>query len=96
MTNYDYICKRRSDLVEKCLSDGANQGIRVDIHTGEVSLCMTLVANNCNDCKFGNVNNSDHDGTCKYRVVKWLREGYTGFDYDVTSNSQNSQGEITW
>ena len=96
MTNYEYICKEHSDLVEKCLSDGGNQGIRVDVHTGVVSLCMTSKANNCDYCIFGHANNSDRDCTCKNRVIKWLREEYTGSNYDTTDNSQNTKGEITW
>lgn len=96
MTNYKYVCKEHWDLVESCLSDGASQGIRVDVRTGVVSLCMTITANDCNYCKFGNANNSDHDSTCKNRVVKWLREEYTGSDLNAIDDSRNSQGEITW
>lgn len=96
MTNYEYICKEHSDLVEKCLSDGGNQGIRIDAHTGVVSLCMTSKANGCGYCKFGNVNNYDLDSTCKNRVVKWLKEEYAGSDCNVTDCSQNTKGEITW
>ena len=96
MTNYKYICEERWDLVEKCLSDGASQGIRVDVRTGLVSLCMTSIANDCGYCKFGNANNFDDDSTCKNRVVKWLKEEYTGSDCNTTDCSQNTKGEITW
>jgi hypothetical protein len=96
VTNYEYICKERYDLVEKCLSDGGNQGIRIDVHTGVISLCMTSKANNCSYCKFGHANNSDHESSCKNRVVEWLKEEYTGSDCNATDHSQNTKGEITW
>ena len=96
MTNYEYVCKEHSDLVEKCLSDGGNQGIRVDVHTGVVSLCMTSRANGCDNCIFGHAHNSDHDSTCKNRVVKWLKEECTEPDCKITDYSQNTKGEITW
>ena len=54
-------------------------------------LCQSM---NCSRCKFSDSRNAGDGLTCSSRRENWLRASYGGVD--ETTDTRNSQGEITW